>query len=242
MKDRPHLLYRYVNTSTAWKCLKNASLAFIPPTRFNDPFDTNPALDFSFREEQLRALEKECPPGMTFDRESIKGAMLESRKAFMETQIGAACFSSKGNDPLMWAHYGDRHRGVMIGFDATHSEFSGAEPVSYSKDRPRVYVDDQEVGKKLLVKSGIWEGEGEWRMIANLSQCEVKIVNGTPVYIQQLERNCFASITFGCKAEEAFVVAISNSLHRWQLTHCEVWRVRLCDATYNLIQEPIDIT
>lgn len=242
MKDRPPLLYRYVNSLTAWECLKDASLAFIPPTRFNDPFDTNPALDFDFSEEQFRALSKECPPGKTFDRGSMEAAMLGNRKEFMETLIGAAYFSSKANDPLMWTHYGDRHRGVMIGFDATHSEFSGAKPVSYSQNRPRVDIDGQGVSRKLLVKSAVWEREGEWRMTAKLSQCEVKMIDDTPIYIQKLERNCFASITFGCKAEEAFVVAVSNSLERWHLRHCEMWRVRLCDTTYNLIPERIDIT
>ena len=168
--------------------------------------------------------------------------MLANHKEFMETLIGAACFSSKANDPLMWAHYGDRHRGVMIGFDATHSEFSGAKPVSYSQNRPRVDIDEHGVSQKLLVKSEVWEREDEWRMTAWLSQCEVKMISNTPVYIQQLERNCFASITFGCKAEESFVVAVSNSLERWNLKHCEMWRVRLCDTTYDLIPERIDLT
>ena len=222
--------------------MKEASLAFTPPIRFNDPFDTNPALDFDLSKEQIKALSEECPPGKTFDRASIKAAMVENRKEFMETLIGAACFSSRANDPLMWAHYGDRHRGVMIGFDATHSEFSGAKPVSYSQNRPRVDIEGQEVSEKLLVKSEVWEREDEWRMTAWLSQCKVKMISNTPVYIQQLERNCFASITFGCKAEEAFVVAVLHSLERWNLKHCEMWRVRLCATTYNLVPERIDIT
>ena len=241
MKRRPPILYRYVNSATAWECLKKASLAFTPPVRFNDPFDTNPALDFDLRKEQIKALSEECPPGKTFDRGSIEAAMLENRKEFMETLIGAACFSSKANDPLMWAHYGDHHRGVMIGFDATHSEFLGANPVSYSERRPHAEIDGPGIFEKLLVKSEVWKREGEWRMTAWLSACEVEMISDTPVYIQHLERDCFASITFGCKAAEAFVVAVLNSLERWNLKHCELWRVRLCDKTYNLMPERINI-
>lgn len=204
-------------------------------------FDTNPALDFSLNEEQLRALSEEAPPGKTLNRASVAPAMLENRKEFMESVIGAACFTSKANDPLMRAHYGARHRGIMIGFDATHSEFSGAKPVSYSQNRPLVDTDGRGVSEKLLVKSEVWEREDECRMTAWLSQCEVKMVSNTPIFIQPLERSCFASITFGCNAEESFVVAVSNSLERWKMKHCEIWRVRLCDTTYDLIPKRIDI-
>lgn len=242
MKSQPPRLYRYVDALTAWECLENATLAFIPPARFNDPFDTNPALNCDCTEDQLKALERTCPPGKCFDQESIEGAMIETRKVFMEAHLGVACFSSRANDPLMWAHYGDRHRGVMIGFDTSHSDISRAEPVKYSQNRPRVSVDEGEFAKKILVKSVIWEGESEWRLFAELRKCEVKMIKHVPVYIQHLERACFASITFGCRADPALVVAISNSLQRWQLTKCDISRVRLCDATYDLVLEPIDIT
>lgn len=240
MKERPRLLYRYVDSETAWECLKEATLAFVPPIRFNDPFDTNPALDLNLRPEQINALSKHCPPER-LDPTRIRQAMLENRIDFMERLIGAACFTEKDNDPLMWAHYGGRHRGVMIGFDAAHSEFSTIEQVTYSQDRPLVELEGGGVGKKLLIKSDVWEREEEWRMWAELSQCEVKMIRNIPVYVRRFNRNCFASITFGCYADESFVMAVTNSLKRWRLEHCEVRRVQLCDTSYKLIPERIDI-
>ncbi len=242
MKGRPLRLYRYVDSATAWECLKEGTLAFTPPARFNDPFDTNPALDLVLNDQQLRALAAEGPPGTTLNLRSIEPAMRKNRREFMETLMGVACFSSKANDPLLWAHYGDRHRGVMIGFDATHSELSGAKRVSYSHKRPFVDIDAQGVSQKLLIKSRVWKMEDEWRMSAWLSKCDIKMISNTPVYIQLLDRTCFASITFGCKAEESVVVAVSNGLKHWNLKHCETWRVRLSETTYDLIPERIAIT
>lgn len=231
-----------MDSATAWECLKEASLAFTPPVRFNDPFDTNPALDFNFREEQLDALSQHCPFDELPSPDRIREEMLRNRTDFMEHLIGAVCFTENENDPKMWSHYGDRHRGVMIGFDASHPELSKVEPVEYARERPLIGLEDSGAGKLLLVKSDIWTDEAEWRGRTLLAECEVKMIGGIPAYVRSLERNCFASITFGCKANEAFVVAVLNCLARWNLEHCEMWRVRLCDTTYKLIPRRIGIT
>src|SRR5437762_4649829 len=103
MKTRPpKLLYRYMDAATAWECLKESSLAFVPPRRFNDPFDTNPALDPGPSEQKARA-------------------MFRTRYSFINNAIGVACFTAKKDDPLMWACYGQKHQGVMLGFNGLHS-------------------------------------------------------------------------------------------------------------------------
>src|SRR6266513_7739 len=94
-KERPpRSLYRYVDAATAWECLKEGSLAFVPPQRFNDPFDTNPALGLI---------------GLTKQKAN---AILTVRNSFMNNVIGAVCFTAKKDDPLMWGHYGAKHKGV----------------------------------------------------------------------------------------------------------------------------------
>jgi hypothetical protein len=216
VKERPRrFLYRYVGAATAWECLKESSLAFMPPRNFNDPFDTNPALDLV---------------GLT---EQKAKAMLRTRNSFMNSVIGGACFTARKDDPLMWAHYGDEHKGVMLCFDAMHPDLAGLQRVIYSSKRPSVDVIASDVGQKLLVKSSIWRREKEWRLTAKLSKCKVRMIDGLPVYIQHLNRKCFVSITFGCRADEAFVFAVANSLKQWDMEHCRLRRLDLCEKTYS---------
>lgn len=211
----PRFLYRYVDRATAWKCLSEATLAFTPPQRFNDPFDTNPALKTTGLSDQTAS------------------AMHNTRDAFANNLIGVACFTANKDDPLMWAHYGDKHRGVMLEFDTANADLAKAEPVTYSAARPVVDGTGRGAGKALLVKGDVWATEHEWRLTAKLSQCRVRMVGGAPIYLQTLERRCFASITFGCRAETSLVVALANALRGWGLEHCLLRRLYLCDKTYS---------
>lgn len=226
----PRLVYRYMNAATGWECLKEGSLAFTPPGLLNDPFDSNPALDFNISDEQLERLRQRRPPGMPLDRARTQAAMKRTRNAFLYNTSGVACFTSKRDDPLMWAHYGDKHRGVMVGFDA--KQFGHLQHADYSETRPRVDAEASEVDKALLVKSSIWGYEDEWRLTAKLSRCEVRIVGGVPIYIQRPDRKCFVSITFGCRADEPFIVAVAYGLKQWGMEHCLLRRLHLCDETY----------
>jgi hypothetical protein len=42
---------------------------------------------------------------------------LKAAKAGIVKDHGALCFSRSWNNILMWSHYGDRHRGICLGFD-----------------------------------------------------------------------------------------------------------------------------
>jgi hypothetical protein len=233
MKKTPRLLYRYMDATTAWECLEEGSLAFTPPARFNDPFDTNPALDFDISEEQLEILRQRRPSKRPFDPVRTMAAMRKTRHAFMHNTIGVACFTSVKNGPLMWAHYGDKHKGVMLCFDSKHSALHGLRPVNYSRARPCVDSEGSNAGEALLVKSSVWKREKEWRLTAQLSQCEVKMMSGVPVYIQRPNRECFVSITFGCRADDAFIRAVANGLRQWNMKHCRLRRLHLCEKTYS---------
>jgi len=38
-------------------------------------------------------------------------------KRQMNDNYGLICFCEKWNNPVLWAHYGDKHRGIGFGFD-----------------------------------------------------------------------------------------------------------------------------
>lgn len=91
-----------------------------------------------------------------------------------ESQIGVACFSSKCDDLLMWAHYADGHRGFCLEFSTQSEPFSRAEPVTYCDSIPEVnpldILDGKSTGPDLMqmmlrTKFTCWQYEEEWRIL-----------------------------------------------------------------------------
>src|SRR5215216_5139997 len=47
-------------------------------------------------------------------------------------RFGVVCFSRNWNNPLLWAHYSDKHKGICLGFDLPDDFLKG---VTYLRDR-----------------------------------------------------------------------------------------------------------
>jgi hypothetical protein len=87
--------------------------------------------------------------------------------------LAMPCMSTTWHSPVMWAHYGDKHLGVCLGFDTTdHVE---AHEVSYRADRLPGLLDslgqgqsptEKEIMKVLTTKFEDWKDEREWRIFA----------------------------------------------------------------------------
>ena len=46
-----------------------------------------------------------------------RDALIHARKEFSGGGRGLLCFSFKWSNPLLWAHYADKHKGICLGFD-----------------------------------------------------------------------------------------------------------------------------
>lgn len=132
------------------------------------------------RETLLRALVAILP-----SRQRL-GFGLYLQRRFGET-LGILSMSAVPDSLLMWAHYGDSHRGFAIEFDADHPFFhrgvndgyiAVAKPVTYDSKRP-AFVMPGQVGEDwinlyltrlLLTKSPDWAYEQEWRMLLPLNE------------------------------------------------------------------------
>ncbi|MGQ3170535.1 MAG: DUF2971 domain-containing protein [Methylophilus sp.] len=100
--------------------------------------------------------------------------------------LGILCLSEHPDNPLLWAHYADEHRGFCIEFERSDKNMLGdgkyTYPVKYSNKYPEITMSDlfefnnidqgngkslEEtcVGSVLLTKSEHWAYENEWRLI-----------------------------------------------------------------------------
>jgi hypothetical protein len=87
-------LYFFVEAKWAVDNIDNKRLKVCRFLDLNDPFEL-------FAGEQHKPL-----------RKKMKGWATQLNK-----QVGLLCFSESWKNPLMWSHYGDRHKGICLAFD-----------------------------------------------------------------------------------------------------------------------------
>src|ERR1035437_286438 len=116
---------------------------------------------------------------------------LAVRKTFHQTRddldksSGVVCFSADWRNPVIWAHYSDKHRGMCLGFDIPEMtgdpENDESGPVEYIAERiqfpPNFFaLSDSEhtafARKALFTKFDHWQYEQEIRRFAPLQNEE----------------------------------------------------------------------
>ena len=117
----------------------------------------------------------------------LRQTFLKTREE-MSQERGMACFSSSWGDPVIWAHYSDKHRGLCLGFEIPPEvEKAQTREVNYiSAPLPfpadfRLLGTQQQlamVKKMILTKYRNWEYEHEIRTWTDLEEeffnfCEV---------------------------------------------------------------------
>ncbi|MFT6429822.1 MAG: hypothetical protein ACJAXR_001795 [Halopseudomonas sp.] len=145
--------YHYIGSKYALTALSEKRLKIARISELNDPFEF---LCVNMRDRTTR------------------GRLVEI-KQLLNQQIGIICFSETFRSPVMWAHYGDRHTGLCLGFDVLDG--GGVLDVEYTYSRlnvtaqlkPGVSAYD-DFGKNLLAtKHQHWSYEQESRLICDLN-------------------------------------------------------------------------
>ena len=85
----------------------------------------------------------------------------------------------------MWAHYGGRHKGICLAFDATVSYVGGAFEVIYQQDRPVIdghtlANSTQMAEKMMLVKSADRAYEHEYRILGRAGEFDPEPTQSIP--------------------------------------------------------------
>jgi hypothetical protein len=241
--NKDMLVYKYTSSDAGKLIIENNSLRFSQIEVLNDPFELQPSFDLykkSIKGFVRNGFESRAVDfnSMTFiEQESwiqkvakpSIDALTENLKEFLVLSL-----TKKRENLLMWSHYANSHRGLVIGFDYDNPFFNGIKPnvsiayeVKYSKKRPaffdynRIRVRDapkEEIINLLLTKSLWWEYEEEIRMFAHPSAATnvKKNENGLDIYLFDFPKECLKQIIFGSlmKSDEKREIAeITNSLY-----------------------------
>ncbi|MBR3923714.1 MAG: DUF2971 domain-containing protein [Kiritimatiellae bacterium] len=109
------------------------------------------------------------------------------------SKYGFVSLSAQMDSSIMWGHYGDKFKGVVLEFSV--KDTNNLFPVRYQstryfwdqheRDRP---MTQEQMMEFLAQKSNEWSYEAEWRFLVQLSDCEVcRIVDNRPIYLCEPE-------------------------------------------------------
>jgi len=193
-------LYKYMPYRKEF--FKDPLLRLTPSSGFNDPFDSKPSGEAMAKKLAFLSCEdgEECrePTPEIIDK---MGPEKDNIVQELEN-LGIICLTEDLHNLLMWSHYADEHRGIVVEFDCSGQWLDYAPPeesvsnwvvneftpvsVRYSGRRPGNDLDDEfiyEYGNAkfikntALVKSNDWIYEKEHRSIIQLSNANVVIIS-----------------------------------------------------------------
>jgi hypothetical protein len=159
------IVYRFLSARFALQALQTRRLKVGRVRELNDPMDCAPRL-VNYPARHVDVLNDRFEEG-------VLGGAAET--------LGLLCFSEAVDDPVVWSHYADAHRGVALGFHFNHGE--RLLSVKYQSDRAELdYTtlesEDGTVSQAALEqgftrKAPSWDYEKEHRMFVNLDQCQM---------------------------------------------------------------------
>jgi hypothetical protein len=140
-------VYKFLPANFGLKSLYERRLKVSTFDDLNDPLDLFP---YSVRKWKIRKKINKLTRDLT-------------------AQHGMLCFSAAWNDPVIWAHYSDKHRGICLGFNVPDDRLTR---VKYVKDRLSPSKDTFSLADLVGTKYMNWAYEEESRMLLLLKEAE----------------------------------------------------------------------
>ncbi len=237
------VLHKYTKAIRGLSYLMDGLLRFSPISEFNDPFEMRPYLfafgtpeeeEAKFLEMEKEAMEKEkrdkfTPEQKALILDDLRTAQLEKTRQQMDSaikaSIGILCLvEDRQDDLLMWAHYGDCHKGCVLEFDSANEWFAKQQgwnihplmgipqTVKYEGNRPRTTLSD--MGEEhLLTKADCWKDEHEVRILRNLQEgtthtCDGKEVNGLFDVPREALTKIYLGVNIDPKDQDKFLILL----------------------------------
>lgn len=133
------------------------------------------------------------------------------RELLKQYDRGVCCFSAAVDNPLLWSHYGDQHRGLCIGYGLSRLPKPKLQKVVYGGSRTIMTSLIAQVLLKndlnaeelldrdvLLRKASPWRYEREWRLLGNRGVQDSALA--------------LKDVTFGLRCPVALMYAVITAL------------------------------
>lgn len=156
-------------------------------------------------------------------------------KPEMNRTIGILCFSRKWNNPVLWSHYADKHRGLCLGFDIPDQL---AKKVRYVGQRLKADIEHDNPsdgtnspGYKLVTtKYSHWKYEDEVRLIIQLKHAQRE---GSNYFVSYCDILSLQEVVVGLRSKITDENLMSSMSHEDQ--GVSIIRTRLATRSYKVL-------
>lgn len=213
------IVYHFTSADHGVSNIANRRIKVAELDKLNDPFE-------------LTAVD-------TRDR-SLRRVFRDMKLELAKTK-GIICFSKNWSNPVQWAHYGDRFRGIALGFEIQDNILV---PVEYVKDRillefdkrSRPQLDENTTRKVLSTKFIHWQYEEEMRGFCEFSE-EEKIHRsiGLPIFQNFSEQLQLQTVVLGAEASKDTEIKIQKALSAFG-NKVELIKSRLAFGSFSVVR------
>ncbi len=177
--ESPEFIYKYTSINKyLYEVLIRNELWFSAPYDFNDPFDSSVPIDLAI--ESLKKISisisdwseiNKLVDDKNINEEILAPSIFSKKLKELRKQFGVCCFSSIDDNLIMWSHYADNHKGILLKFDTAelNKAFERISLVTYTDKLEEINykaTDTETLFTDLLTKKSThWESENEVRII-----------------------------------------------------------------------------
>jgi hypothetical protein len=261
------MLYKYLNPSRV-DVIENLSIRFSQPSALNDPFEATALIKFShsLKNESEREFEKiideegidRNDPEYAVIRDEILSELYSNIEKIthpkrvgdevmelVESAQGVLSLSRTKESLLMWAHYGDSHKGYVLGLDENHAFFKAPDmrgrptsPMNVTYTTQRLFVDaDRDNYREILLctKSLEWAYEEEVRVFRTFGSRFSDFEKNTKgqIHLFSIPHDCIREVYFGANCGAQTRERILGAIDRHKL-NVKVYSAHLLFEKYAL--------
>lgn len=221
----PPALYKYVSLDRALKILQTREIRFTQPRFLNDPHELSVEINPQslMRDFYNHMIGQGVEPARAADiaTRQMRDLVIDhvDRVVAEREQVGVLSLCDSPQNMLLWAHYGDEHRGAVLELNISEMitarkepiEIQGLSKVNYSDERIDYISRGLPLWTTLAYKSAAWAYESEWRLFKSLSALRQK---SDTVFVGELPPSAIKRVIFGARAvgpdEESAITLIKD--------------------------------
>ncbi|AXH61458.1 DUF2971 domain-containing protein [Providencia rettgeri] len=245
------ILYKYLSVDRAFKVLKDKTIAFTTMDSFNDPFEFANLTAF---------------PDKQYNNENILDIFNDySKKFILNRESSILCLTRQQLNPLMWAHYADNHKGIVIGLNILETNFTSETEniipaqygsVIYTVTKPnyryitpifkenKIGLDTDYKSKNLellqrryLYKSMHWSYEEEVRVVKATSGEDLINTEKKHVNLYKLKEKSIFSIHIGMRCNQDDLARIKPYINKG----IEIYKCQIEESTWDMKAKKVEI-
>jgi len=265
------MLYKYLPSKRV-DVLENLKIRFSPLPSLNDPFEHLPLIEMGKAKEDLISEVIEGLDELWSNTDDIEKTE-ENRKLLEQTKIyllhdidektsayavgqelmsllgdnfGVLSLSRTETSLLMWSHYAEAGKGIVLGFNDEHIFFRQKDmngnstrpiPVVYTTKRRRIVPGEERYYEKLLCEKPLeWAYEEEERVFGTFLSKEEAIGKdeyGQDVVLSGLPKETIRSVYLGYNVSKETEQRVYKAINRNEIG-CNLYRSYLCQEEYRV--------